>query len=333
MAWDDVRMDLWTLSDLATPWAVHVVATLRVANHIEAGHTAIADLARAAKADPEYLGRVLHHLVSKGLFAEPQPGVFALNELARGLLGDVSGFDLDSFGARMAHSWGTLLSAVRTGKPAYHEAFGLPFWDDLAAHPKLAESFNQLMSYAGHGTPDPNILIDPADWAGIKTVVDVGGGTGALLAEILRAHPHVHGTLVDLPGTVAESRAVFEAAGVAGRATLVGQSFFDPLPAGADVYTLRKVLGDWPDTEARAILARCADAARRTDGTPSGRVVVFTEAGPGESGGAELLMLVLLGGKGRSADELQVLGREAGLEMRATGRQASGKVLVEFVPV
>jgi hypothetical protein len=321
-------MDLWTLSDLATPWCVHVVATLRIANHIEAGHTSVAGLAAATQSDADYLGRVLRHLLNKGLFEEPQPGHFALNDLARGLLGDVSGFDLDSFGGRMANAWSTLLTAVRTGKPAYHEAFGRPFWQDLEANPKISASFDQLMSYAGHGTPDPNVLPDPEAWNEIKTVVDVGGGTGALLAEILRAHPGVTGTLVDLARVVDGAKQIFAAAGVSDRANAIGQSFFDPLPAGADLYTLKSVLADWPDQEARSILARCAEAARSS----GGRIVVFTNTGPGQPAAPELLMLLLLGGKDRAIEELRQLGSQAGLDFRSLWRQPSGKYLVEFVP-
>ena len=182
-------MDLWTLSDLCTPWCVHVVATLRIADHIEAGHTAIGPLASASGADRDSLHRVMRHLVSKGLFTEPAPGQFALNDLARGLLGESGrvGFDLDAIGGRMAYAWGTLLSAVRTGKPAYHEVFGRGFWEDLDAHPDVAASFDALMGVAGHGTPDWQVLVDPAGWESVRTVVDVGGGTGSLLAEILRA--------------------------------------------------------------------------------------------------------------------------------------------------
>ena len=89
----------------------------------------------------------MRHLVSKGLFTEPAPGRFALNDLARGLLGESGrvGFDLDAIGGRMAYAWGTLLSAVRTGKPAYHEVFGRGFWEDLDAHPAVAASFDALM--------------------------------------------------------------------------------------------------------------------------------------------------------------------------------------------
>src|SRR5581483_7843925 len=294
------------------------------ADHIAGGKCEIGELADAAGADRESLLRMLRHLVSEGVFEEPSPGRFALNDLARGMLGaGAAGFDLNGIGGRMAYAWGTLLSAIRTGKPAYHEQFGLPYWEDLEAHPEVAASFDECMG-PGHGTPDPAVLLNPADWESVRTVVDVGGGTGSLLAEILRTHPALRGILVDLPRTVANSAPVFEAAGVAERVTAIARSFFDPLPAGHDLYVLKSVICDWPDEEATAILRRCAEAAR-----PSGRVVVFT----GEESSPDILMLVLVGGKGRSLAEFRELARAAGWEVTASGRQRSGKHLVECRPV
>jgi hypothetical protein len=320
-------MDLWALSDLCTPWCVLVAATLRVATHIAAGCEEIEALAAKCGADRDSLTRVLRHLVKQGVFLEPAPGRFALNDAARGLLDEslLLGLDLDGIGGRMAHAWGTLLPAVRSGAPAYHEKYGRGFWEDLEAHPKISANFDALMSPAGHGVPDWRVLPNPSDWAQIRTVVDVGGGTGTLLAEILRARPELRGTLVDLPRTVARSREVFAAAGVTDRASTTGQSFFDPLPPGGDLYILKSVLGDWPDREAAAILRRCAEAARPS----SGRVVVFNNAGPGEAASPELLMLVLVGGKDRTLEEFGALAADAGLRVTATGRQARGKVLIE----
>ena len=319
-------MDLWTLADFATPWCVHVAATLRIAEHIAAGKNRIEDLAAAAGAHPAPLQRVLRHLAGKGLFEEPQPGLFALNDAARALLESPIrlALDLDAFGGRMAHAWGTMLSAVRTGKPAYHEVFGRPFWDDLEAHPEIAASFDMLMGPAGHGVPDPEVLLDPNDWSAIHTVVDVGGGTGALLAEVLRAHPAVRGILVDLPRTVARSVETFESAGVSDRVSVIGQSFFDPLPAGASLYLLKSVLSNWPDQEAHAILKRCADAAR-----PSGRVVILNGVTPEPLAEPDLLMMVLVGGKERTLAEFRDLAAQAGLQVRATGRRNQGRFIVE----
>ena len=323
-SWQNPRVDIWGLTDLATPWCVHVVVTLKVAEHLAAGKNNIEELAKAVGADPDALARVLRHLASRGLFEETSPGRFALNDDARALLEPSArfGFNLDGFGGRMAHSWSHLLEAVRTGASGYEEIFGRPFWDDLAAHPEIARDFDALMG-PGHGTPDPAILPD-GDWSSVRTVVDVGGGTGSQLAEILRAHPGVRGTLVDLPQTIARAADMFEAAGVANRVSAVGQSFFDPLPAGADLYVMKSVLSDWPDADAVRLLRRCAEAAQ-----PNGRVVIVggvsldaTVAAP------SLLMLVLVGGKDRTLDEFHALARGAGLEVAATGRQKSGKTLV-----
>jgi len=324
------EVNLWALSDLCTPWCVHVVATLRIADHLAAGITSIDALATASGSDPDSLHRVLRHLVGKGLFAEPVPGRFALNEPARGLVDSALrlGLDLDGIGGRMAHAWGSLLRAVRTGAPAYHEVFGRPFWEDLQHHPAIAASFDALMGPAGHGVPDPEVLVT-GGWESVHTVVDVGGGTGSLLAEILRARPNVRGTLVDLPSTVARSGAIFQAAGVAERVTAVGQSFFDPLPAGADLYLLKSVLSDWPDREALVLLRRCAEGAR-----PAGRVVVLSGVLPdeGRDPSPALLMMVLVGGRDRSLAEFRKLAGATGLEVQAAERQPSGRFVVECRP-
>lgn len=254
--------DLWELADFVTPWSLYTVSTLLIAEHLEAGNTEIRTLAAAAGCDATALHNVLRHLVGKGVFEEPEPGRFALNQTARGLLdpGIRLGFDLDGLGGRFAHAWSTLPTYVRTGRSGYHERFGRDFWEDLAAHPELGAAFDELMGPAGHGTPRSDLdLVD--GWDAVQTVVDVGGGTGAMLAEILQARPGLRGTLVDLPGTVARSGPIFQAAGVAERVTTVGQSFFDPLPAGADLYLLKKVLNDWPERETVAILRGCAQAA------------------------------------------------------------------------
>lgn len=322
--------DLAQLGDLCTPWCLHVVATLRIADHIAAGTTEVAALAAAAACDREALHHVLGHLVAKGVFEEPEPGRFALNPAAQGLRDPARrvGLDLDGVGGRFARAWSTLPTYVRTGRAdGYAELFGRPFWEDLAAHPHLAASFDELLGPTGHGAPDPEIaLVD--GWDAVRTVVDVGGGTGAMLAGILRTRPGVRGTLVDLPGTIGRAGETFQAAGVADRVTTVGQSFFDPLPGGADLYLLRKVLNDWPDREAVAILRRCAEAAH-----PGGRVVVLGGVTPDGAPHRLTIEMMLLGGRNNSVTEFRELARAAGLQVRAAGRQPSGSFVVECRPV
>src|SRR5262249_34988575 len=124
---------LGALSDLCTPWLIHVVATLRIAEHISAGIDQIGPLAAAAGCDSYALHRALTYLADKGVFEETAPGRFALNQVSSGLLDPRQriGLDLEGIGGRMAHAWSTLLTYVRTGAPAYKEIFGLPFWEDL----------------------------------------------------------------------------------------------------------------------------------------------------------------------------------------------------------
>jgi SAM-dependent methyltransferase len=305
-----------------------VVATLRIADHIAAGITDVDALAAAAGSDAAALHSVLGHLTAKGVFVATAPGRFELNDAARGLLdpSQCIGLDLEGIGGRMAYTWSTLLTYVRTGAPAYQEVFGMPFWEDLDAHPDIAASFDALMGPAGHGTPDPEVLVT-GGWESVRTVVDVGGGTGALLAEILRARPAIHGTLVDLPRTVARADEIFRAAGVADRVTTIGQSFFDPLPAGADLYVLAKVINDWPDSESTAILRRCAEAAR-----PGGRVMVLGGVSP--LGGRSVLNveMILVGGKQRSVAQFRELARTAGLTVEAAQQLSSGRFVVELRP-
>lgn len=252
---------------------------------------------------------------------------FALNDPARELLdpGQRLGLDLEGVGGRFAAAWATLPTYVRTGVPGYHEVFGLPFWEDLAAHPDIGASFDALMGPAGHGTPDPELPIS-GGWTSVRHVVDVGGGTGAMLAELLRARPGVRGTLVDLPGTVARSAETFEAAGVAERVTTVGQSFFDPLPGGADLYLLSKVVNDWPDGEAVEVLRRCAEAAR-----PTGRVVVLGGVAPDGTPRRLTIEMVLVGGGHRTITGFRELARQAGLEVTAAERHL-GRFVVECRP-
>ena len=322
---EDDAADLGRMLDLATPWCLHVAATLRIAEHISAGHTGIAELAAATGCDRDALHAVLGHLVSNGVFTEESPGRFGCNRAAE-QLAESSFLDLDGIGGRMAHTWGTLLDYVRTGQPAYQQVFGRPFWEDLAAHPQIAAEFDALMGPAGHGIPDFDIELSDG-WDHIRTVVDVGGGTGAMLASLLRRHPQAKGILVDLPGTVARAGEIIDSFGVSSRVTVKGQSFFDPLPAGADLYLLKSVLNDWADEPTVAILRRCAEAAR-----PDGTVAILGGVSADETPRSLGIDMLVAGGKTSTLTQFTELARQAGLEVVAARTQSSGRFVVECRP-
>jgi hypothetical protein len=316
-------VDLSRMLDLQTPWSLHVAATLRIPELIQGGHDEVGDLAAAAGCDRDALHALLGYLVSKGMFHEVSPGRFACDQAAEQLAQARQFLDLDGIGGRMAHTWGTMLTYVRTGKSGYQDVFGRPFWEDLAAHPEVAASFDALMGPAGHGVPDFDIELT-GGWDRIRSIVDVGGGTGALLASLLRRHPRVRGTLVDFPQTVARA----DLGEVADRVTLSGQSFFDPLPAGSDLYLLKSVLNDWPDAETNTILSRCAEAIG-----PAGAVVILGGVAPDDAPRSLAIDMLVAGGKTSPITQFRDQAAQAGLAVVAARNQASGRFVVECQPL
>ncbi|MEU3609176.1 methyltransferase [Streptomyces sp. NPDC035033] len=328
-------LDLWRLGDLVTPMAVRTAATLAVADHILAGRSGADALARATGVDAGALGRVLDHLVTVGLLRYDD-GAYELTDRGAVLRSDhPSGmrhlWDLEGAVGRADLSLVELPAVVATGSPGYPRRFGRGFWDDLAARPELARSFTAQM--ANVIARDSPAIAAAYDWSALGSVVDVGGGSGELLAALLTAHPTLRGTVLDLPGVAEEAKRTLGERDVDARADVVAGSFFDPLPAGAGGYVLSSVLHDWDDDACGAVLSRCAEAAGE-----DGRVFVIEQVG--EDGRnpntvMDLRMLTFFGGKERTLDELAGLAEHAGLAYVAahpTAGQVAARSVIEFVP-
>jgi 2,7-dihydroxy-5-methyl-1-naphthoate 7-O-methyltransferase len=326
------------LMDLVTPMAIRVAATLRLADFLPddgAGSAVpIGELAARTGADPDALARMLRHLVAHGVFAEPRPGEFAASPTAALLRSGQPAsmrawLDLDGFGGQMDLAFTGLAHTVRTGEPAWETVFGQPFWPYLDANPAIGASFDALMAADADYRA---ALADGYDWTGIHHVIDVGGGTGRLLADVLRRNTQLRGTLLDLPETVARGREYLAGLGLDTRFDVAGQSFFDPLPAGADAYLLNRVIHDWDDARASLILRRCAEAAGRR-----GRVLVIeshSNSGDDSASFAEmnLRMLVLSGGRERTVDDYAALAAGAGLRVAEVHRPTDRHLIIENVP-
>lgn len=320
------------LVDLVTPFAVRTAVTLRVPDQIAAGVDHVDDLAKACDAEPDALRRLLRYLVHKGVFDEVATDSFALTEVGT-LLCDRTGgghgayLDLDGLGARMDQACAGLLHAVRTGEPGYETVHGIPFWADLDANPPYRAYFDQLMLSQQNLTAPQVASRYP--WQEVEHVADVAGGAGGLLATVLEAHPHLRGTLVERPAPAATATESFARRGLRDRTEVVIGDFFGPLPSGADVYVISRALTDWSDTQATAILRRCAEAAG-----DRGRVLVVevlpTEPHVPHLSPYDLIMLVLVGGRERSLDDHAVLAAAAGLVPRNTYRGTGGLTLLEF---
>ncbi|SHF01715.1 methyltransferase [Streptoalloteichus hindustanus] len=322
------------LTDLVTPAAVRAVVRLGVVELAAGGPTRLADLAERSGADAGALERLLRHLVGCGVFAEPSPRVFALTDVGRLLRDEHRGsrmdwIDPEGISSRMDQALLAMTHSIRTGEAVYPLLFGRSFWKDLATEPDLGDGFNAVMG-ASTSVVAPR-LAACHDWSQVGQVVDVGGGDGTLLIELLRAHPHLLGTLVDLPHTASAARANLVRAGVADRCVVVPGSFFDPLPSGADVYVLSNILHDWDDLEAERILRRCAEAAGRR-----GRVLVsgLPLDAPVErelTTRLDLMVLALFAGRLRSAEDLVRLAATVGLAPASTQVVAGVCLLTEFV--
>src|SRR2546423_1596153 len=290
--------------------AIRVAATLRIADHIAAGVTTAPALAETVKPAPDALGRLLRHLVTKGVLADDRAGGFALTAVGEELRRESGRLDMDDPLGRADISLVHLTHAVRTGTAAFPVLYGREFWDDLSADPERTAAYAKLMGVdAADWAPS---IVEGFGWASLGHLVDVGGGNGTLLAAILTAHPALRGTVVDLAGPVEEARATFADAGLADRADAVVGSFFEPLPVtGAGGYLLCAITHDWDDDSARTILRRCAEAAGS-----GGRVFVVEKSASPDTG-MDLLMLAYFGARERGLTGLAALAQSAGLRVVA----------------
>jgi SAM-dependent methyltransferase len=200
---------------------------------------------------------------------------------------------------------------IRTGEPAFDLVHGQDYWDYMAAHPEESARFDR--SQQAMTGLELRMVLRAYDWSGLGTVVDVGGGNGAFLAGLLAHNVRMRGVVVDLPHVVTGAPAVLRAAGVADRCEIVGRSFFEPLPEGADAYVVKRVLWGYHDDQASSILRNVRAAL-----PPDGRLIVVEpviEPGDALDLGKilDLQMLVLGGGFARTRSQMRELLAGAGL--------------------
>lgn len=295
---------------------LHVAARLKLADLIAAGTQSSAALAAATGMHEPSLFRLLRALASIGVFAETTPRTFALTPLAELLKSNhpesVRPMAL-MLGGVQYEAWADLYDCVETGRPAFDERFGQPLFSWLAERPVEAAEFDAAMT-AIHGR-ETAATIEAYDFSRYPHLVDVGGGNGSQLLDVLRALPEIRGTVFDLPGVVDRTRSLIAEAGFADRCDAVGGSFFEEAPAGADGYVLRHIIHDWNDEQSLQILRTVRNAA-----TESSRLIVIESVipegnGPGFAKLLDLTMLVIPGGKERTAEEYRTLFAEAGWEL------------------
>ena len=315
--------------------AIHVAATLGIADLLEDGPRHVDELAQTTGTHAPTLYRLLRALASVGVFAEQPDGQFGSTPLAEYLRTDAPR-SLRAWAMQIGQqyfwtSWGHLLHSVRTGEPAFPELHGTTAWEYRAAHPEEDAVFNAAMTALSAGVVEA--IVQSYDFSGMDVLMDVGGGEGVLLAAILAENPALRGVLFDQPHVLTGANDLLERAGVADRCEVVGGSFFESVPGGADAHLLKSIVHDWDDAATVKILRACRAAIANT-----GRLLVvepIIQAGnePDPAKFSDLNMLVMLGGQERTADDFERLYAEAGFRLTDIIRTGSPMAIIEGVPV
>lgn len=299
--------------------AVYVAAKLQIADHLAAaGPLTAAELAGRIEGPvhEQALYRLLRALASVGVFAEDAAGRFGLTPLAAPLQTSVAGSRramILMMGEEHYRAWGELLHSVRTGQTGFERVYGQPIFDYLSERPAEARLFDEAM-VSIHG-PETAAMLETYDFSQFGVLADLGGGNGSVLRGVLAKHPAVRGILFDLPGVAASAAEQMQAAGLAERCACQGGSFFETAPSGADAYFLRHILHDWTDEQCLAILRNIHRAS-----PPHAKLLVCESViAPGnEPAFAKLLdltMLVIPGGRERTAAEYRDLLVQGGFRL------------------
>lgn len=320
-----------TRDGIVSARAVYVAAALNIADHLRNGPKTADELATIARAHGPSLRRVLRFLAGHGLVHENARGRFRLTPMGATLRSDredslrpLAIFWNEDYRWR---AFGDILHSVATGETAMEHVFGMPIFDFLSDHPDYARNFDAAMT-ARSERAIPAVL-EASDFRGIRVLVDVAGGQGGFLAGILRAHPEMRGILVDLPHVAERARKRFEGSPLSGRLTIVDGNVFESLPPGGDAYVLRKVIHDWDDEKAVQILRTCRRAMVRGTRLLLVEGVLPPKNVPSAVSALDLTMLLMTGGRERTAREYRELFDRAGFRLRGIAPIRTGDSVIE----
>lgn len=303
------------LGSVAVARCLHVIAELGIADHLAARPLTVDELAAATGAHADSLYRILRMLAARGIFAEDGVHRFHLTPEAQVLRSDVAG----SVRNRLQPAWqdliwasyGQLPHTVMTGEPAFDRAHGLALFDYLAENPDANAAFDKAMAQISG--PEDAAVAATYDFGRHRLVVDVGGGTGGLLAAVLNRYPDIEGVLFDQPQVVVGADHLDGE--LLERCRVVAGDFFESIPADGDAYVLKRIVHDWDDTTAADLLDRCRAAARS-----DGRVLVVEAVmrpgnEPDPHKAQDVGMMVLTRGRERTAAEFRSLFERSGLRL------------------
>jgi len=296
---------------------IYVAAKLGIADLLKDGPKSSDEIASATSAHAPSLFRVLRALAAVGIVTQGEDNRFSNTPLLETLRSETPGslraFAMTELGEEHYPAWGELLHSVRTGGIAFDKAFGMPVWEFFGQNPDNAKIFNDAMSGM---TAQANEALHAAySFAGINTIIDVGGGHGGLITSILQRNPQILGVLFDAPQVIEGAKDLVAQSGVGDRCELVGGDFFKSVPAGGDAIIMKWVIHDWNDEQSVTILRNCHQAL------PENGKLILVEAviPPGSemhfSKFMDLNMLVMTGGRERTEAEFARLYKDSGFRL------------------
>jgi SAM-dependent methyltransferase len=312
----------------------YVAAQLCVADHLATGPLTTGELALRTETRVDALRRVLRGLAAFGLVSECTEDVFELTDIGTYLRSDVPG-ELRTWALLWGHemfprAWGDLSHVLKTGGVPFEHVFGKPFFDYLAEHEDVAHVFDEAMS--AFSRREHEAVLATYDFGSCRTVVDVGGGTGGLVAAICARYTTIDGIVFDLPSAQVGAEHTFRLAGVDSRCRFVVGNFFESTPPAGDLVVLSRILHDWDDERAAVILRQCRRAME-----PGGRMLVIDQLmlpspnRPTSAVVADLQMLATLRGRERTESEFRELLASAGLQLQTITATNSPSRLLEAV--
>jgi len=295
--------------------ALHVAATLGVADQLKDGPKPYDAMARICGAHPASLYRLLRALAAVGVFHETSNKEFSLTPLGAGLTSDAPGSGRNY--ARWIgtpgqwKSWGNLLHCIKSGESASEHTHGKDAWTYRKQHPEEQAIFNDAMT--GNSRSESQAVLEAYDFSQFGCIVDVGGGQGLLLKEVLLAYPSARGVLFDQPHVIASTQQV--PTELAARCQLVAGSFFEAVPHNGDAYLMKAILHDWDDGKSIEILRTC----RRAMSPKAALIVIERVVGsPNESPDgkfSDLNMMVQYAALERTHQEFHDLLKGGGFEL------------------
>jgi SAM-dependent methyltransferase len=314
--------------------AVYAAAELGIADLLAEGPREIEEIARETGTHVQSLSRLMRALASCGIVEAIRPGLFATTTLGAALRDSAPGAAratiLTIAGSWQWKAWDQFLHALRTGQSGVRAAFGKDLFEFLSGEPVHSARFNDAM-VGMHGAVAPAVVA-AYDFSRFHSIVDVGGGKGGLLIEILKMHPDMTAVLFELPETEKHARDHIVESGLGERCAFQAGDFFERLPPGHDAYVLAHVLHDWVDSDAIAILRKCREAL------PAGGRLLIVEAvlpdgnTPHHGKLMDLLMLTVTGGVERSQSEFGQILMKSGFRLARVYPTTTHQSIIEAFP-